>query len=166
MPFAFSTRSRTELDLEMLVVAAMLAASSWPRRRRAAAPRATPLDCSAPRLSSTSPARPALALTSARRRLLAWPHASSSPQRRLHARLPAAANGRHPCAALAVAVLAPLSLAFAVAALASERARRRDAPRVGLQVACASELRLRVRTYREISIRNERPICSIFSWLI
>ena len=98
MPFAFSTRSRTELNLEMMVVAAMLAASSWPRRRRAAAPRATPLHCSAPRLSSTSPARPALALTSARRRLLARPHASSSPQRRLHARLPAAANARHPCA--------------------------------------------------------------------
>jgi len=54
--------------------------------------------------------------------------------------------------ALAVAVLAPLSLAFAVAALASERARRRDALRVSL--ACASELRLRVPTYREISMAH------------
>jgi hypothetical protein len=37
MPFAFSTRSRTELNLEILVVAAMVAASSWLWRRRAAA---------------------------------------------------------------------------------------------------------------------------------
>ncbi len=37
MPFAFPTRPRTELNLEILVVAAMSASSSWPWRRCAAA---------------------------------------------------------------------------------------------------------------------------------
>ena len=62
MPFAFLTRSRTELNLEILAVAAMVASSSWPWRRRAAAVGDRPLDSPpsrpALRLSSTSPARP------------------------------------------------------------------------------------------------------------
>jgi hypothetical protein len=111
-------------------------------------------------LSSTSPARPALRL-----QVL---EVDCSPGRTLLLNIgctPGCLLLRTVATlALAVAVLAPLSLAFAVAALASERARRRDVLRVGL--ACASELRLRVRTYREISIRNERPIRSILSWLI
>jgi hypothetical protein len=56
MPFALSTRSRTELNLEILAVAGMVAASSWQLSRRAAALRVSPLNFLAARLTSASPA--------------------------------------------------------------------------------------------------------------
>jgi hypothetical protein len=105
---------------------------------------------------------PSLALTSARRRLLAQPHAS--PQRRLHARLPAAANGRHPCAR-GRRSRPPL------ACVCGRRSGQRARASTG-RVRSESALRaprscdyVYVHTGR-FQFETKRPICAIFSWLI
>ena len=98
-------------------------------------------------MSATSPALPALRLSSASPARPVARFSSTSAARRA-----ACCCERSPPLRSRSPFSPPLSLAFAVAALASERARRRDALRVSL--ACASELRLRVPTYPEISMAH------------
>ena len=109
---------------------------------------------------------PSLALSSARRRLLA-------PGRTLLLNLNVGCTPgclllrTFATLALAVAVLAPLSLAFAVAALASERARvdgtrSESALRAPPSRSCDY---VYVHTGR-FQFETKRPICAIFSWLI